>query len=153
MSILENRIPPPVVMLITLIAMWLIASADSVRLLKFNYSGFVAVFFVVLGFSCAIKGVLHFKEAKTTVNPLAPETASSLVTNGIYQFTRNPMYLGMALLICGAAIHLSSLTAWLGLVFFLFFITRFQILPEERAMALLFENQFTTYCTNVRRWL
>lgn len=150
---LENKIPPPIIMLISVILVVVIAQLDASRHLIFTQRLWVAILITVVGFACMITGVLHFRSAKTTINPLIPDAASRLVVHGVYQYTRNPMYLGMALLICGALVYFGSLWAWLILPLFVLFIHRFQILPEERALAIKFNDEFVRYCQRTRRWL
>ncbi len=90
---------------------------------------------------------------KTTVNPLTPEATTTMVTSGIYRFTRNPMYLGFLLILAGWAIALSHLLAFVILPLFVWYMNRFQILPEERALASKFPEAFTAHKRSVRRWL
>ncbi|MCF6457801.1 isoprenylcysteine carboxylmethyltransferase family protein [Pseudoalteromonas sp. MMG024] len=116
-----------------------------------NFKLFVLA--VLLGVAIALAGVISFRKESTTVNPLKPETASSLVTSGIFQYTRNPMYLGMAVAILGFAILLGSWLSLLGVVAFVLFIERFQIKPEEAALIECFGEQFIQYKKHIRRWL
>jgi protein-S-isoprenylcysteine O-methyltransferase Ste14 len=94
-----------------------------------------------------------FRRAQTTITPLKPETASSLVSTGIYGFTRNPMYLGLLTVLIGWAVYLAAPFALFGPLFFWLYIGRFQIVPEERALSALFGDRFTQYTAKVRRWL
>jgi protein-S-isoprenylcysteine O-methyltransferase Ste14 len=96
---------------------------------------------------------MSFRRAKTTVNPLKPETSAALVSTGVYSHTRNPMYLGMVLALFAWAVYLSSIWSLVGPAFFVLYITRFQIIPEERALDRLFGAPFAAYKTRVRRWL
>ena len=82
-----------------------------------------------------------------------PEQASTLVTSGVYRFTRNPMYVGILLLLAAVAAHLGSVLALLGLPAFVFWIGRFQIAPEERALRAKFGSAYDDYTRAVRRWL
>ena len=97
-------------------------------------------------------GLLAFFRRGTTINPLRPAKASALVTGGIYRITRNPMYVGMAFLLAGWAVWLGALWPFLGPVLFVAYLTRFQILPEERILRGKFA-EFDAYATRVRRWL
>nr|WP_223296290.1 isoprenylcysteine carboxylmethyltransferase family protein [Shewanella halifaxensis] len=108
---------------------------------------------LALGVFCAIAGVISFNRAETTVHPLKPETASSLVTSGIYRFSRNPMYLGMALVLCAWACYLTSIWSVAGIVGFLLYMYRFQIRPEERALEAIFGQTFIDYKKRVRPWI
>ncbi|TAH40538.1 MAG: isoprenylcysteine carboxylmethyltransferase family protein [Dokdonella sp.] len=153
MKVLENRIPPPLAGLVCGFLMWLLARFTPIIALPGSLRLILAVMFGVLGFAIAIAGVVAFRRSRTTVNPLKPETASELVTDGVYRFTRNPMYLGMALVLIGWAVFLSTPASLLGVVLFMAFIDRFQIRPEERAMRGLFGEAFSAYASRVRRWL
>ena len=75
------------------------------------------------------------------------------LTTGLYRVTRNPMYLGMLLVLFGWAVFLSNLAALLIAPLFALYITRFQIIPEERVLAEKFGAAFMAYQSQVRRWL
>jgi protein-S-isoprenylcysteine O-methyltransferase Ste14 len=150
---LELKIPPPAVAAVLAAAMWglsrvtpSIQMADGVRL-----ASALAVALAAIGFSVA--GVLAFRRARTTINPTQPQLTSSLVSSGIYTVTRNPMYVGLLLVLVAWAIVLSSAWALLGPVAYFFYIGRFQIAPEERALATLFGAEYAAYTSRVRRWL
>jgi protein-S-isoprenylcysteine O-methyltransferase Ste14 len=113
----------------------------------------VALVLSAIGVVVAIGGVISFRRAETTVNPLKPETSAVLVSTGVYSFTRNPMYLGMVLVLVAWAVYLSSIWSLLGPALFTLYITRFQIVPEERVLDRLFGAPFAAYKKRVRRWL
>ena len=121
-------------------------------LLAFERSGIVVWALAVAGFAIAIAGVVAFRRVRTTVDPFDPEKTTALVTVGVYRLSRNPMYLGMALLLAGWAIHLGSLWSVLGVPAFMLYITRFQILTEERVLHEKFDDAFTAYARRTRRW-
>jgi protein-S-isoprenylcysteine O-methyltransferase Ste14 len=154
MRFLELRIPPPLVGLIIAGAMWVIASSLPPLLpLPASIRLPAAGVLTLAGVAIALSGVISFRRAQTTVNPLKPETSTSLVSTGIYRITRNPMYLGMLAVLLAWAAHLPSVLALLGPVAFSLYITRFQIIPEERALHSLFGAAFVEYTHKVRRWL
>ncbi|MGE0032093.1 MAG: isoprenylcysteine carboxylmethyltransferase family protein [Steroidobacteraceae bacterium] len=154
MRILELRIPPPLVGLIVAGAMWVIASSlPPLLALPASLRLPIAVLLALTGVVIVLSGVVAFRRAQTTVNPLKPETSTSLVSTGIYRITRNPMYLGMLAVLLAWAAYLSSLLALLGPAAFSLYITRFQIIPEERVLQSLFGAAFIEYTQNVRRWL
>lgn len=153
MHSLELKIPPVAVGLAIAAAMWLAAHLPP----NWQLTGFAriagAVVLGLAGIAVAGGGVVAFRRASTTVNPLKPETSAVLVDTGVYAFTRNPMYLGMALVLLAWGVFLSSLWSLLGPLLFAGYITRFQIVPEERALEGLFGADFVAYKTRVRRWL
>ena len=153
MQALELKVPPPIVAVLVGLAMWAVAhllpAVSPPTQLHFMIAGTCAVF----GVTVAILGVLAFRHAKTTVNPVAPEKASSVVTNGIYKYTRNPMYVGLTAVLVGWAIRLSVPWVFLGPVAFMLYVTRFQIIPEERVMSSKFGRAYDDYRQRVRRWL
>jgi protein-S-isoprenylcysteine O-methyltransferase Ste14 len=153
MRFLELRIPPPIVALTIAGGMWLVARSAPVLLLPHIARLVVAMVLAVLGAAVALAGVLSFRRARTTVNPLKPETSAALVTGGVYSFTRNPMYLGMLLALVGWAAYLSSSWSLLGPVLFVVYIARFQILPEEKVLEGLFGASFAEYRRRVGRWI
>ena len=147
---MKNKIPPPVVTLICVLLIYL--SKPLFPELTFNYSNQLCLFFLISGFSIILISFQTFKKEKTTINPIKIEKASSLVTSGIFKYSRNPMYLGMVLILISTAIKFSLYGGLLVIVFFVYFITIFQILPEEKAMKKLFGEDFTNYKNKTRRW-
>lgn len=155
MQALELKIPPPALGLTLALLMW----ATARLLLDLPAEPFVSsrwpwtLTLVLIGIGFDLSGLLAFQRARTTVNPLAPERSSALVMSGVYRLTRNPMYVGMAIFLIAFAIHLGSLWTLLGPLAFVAYITRFQIIPEERALRERFGDDFVAYCSRVRRWL
>jgi protein-S-isoprenylcysteine O-methyltransferase Ste14 len=150
---LELKVPPVVVVFVTAALMWAAAMFTPALSQPFGARYLAAGFLFLLGLLISLLGVTSFKRAKTTVNPLTPQSASSLVTSGIYQRTRNPMYLGFLLALVGWCVFLSNVAAFVFLPLFILYMNRFQIRPEERALAALFGDEFVRYRSKVRRWL
>jgi protein-S-isoprenylcysteine O-methyltransferase Ste14 len=107
---------------------------------------------VALGAAIIAAAVLEFRRAGTTVDPTRPAKASALVRTGIFGYSRNPMYLGMAVGLAGWAVLLGSLGPWLVLPAFATLLTRLQIGPEEAVLATLFGRDYEDYCAHVGRW-
>jgi protein-S-isoprenylcysteine O-methyltransferase Ste14 len=149
---LELKVPPPLVALVTGLLMWWAAKLVPPLALPGVARIAVAVVFAGVGVGLAMSGVLTFRRAKTTVNPTTPAAASALVRTGVFRFTRNPMYLGLLLCLVAWAIFLSSVLALLSAPLFVVYMNRFQIAPEERALAALFGDSFAAYKRDVRRW-
>jgi len=97
--------------------------------------------------------VTQFRRIGTTVNPLDPSKATRLVTGGIFRISRNPMYLGLLLLLIGWAGWLGSASPWLVPPLFWATITFGQIMPEERALRQLFGAPYLAYQQAVGRWI
>ena len=153
MQALELKVPPPIVALLVAGAMWAIAlMAERIEMTAPVRVG-ATLAFAIAGFGIVISGVIGFRRAHTTVNPTKPEAASSLVTSGVYRFTRNPMYLGLCLLLVAWALFLSSPLASLGPLLFILYMNRFQIAPEETALSAIFGEEFANYKAKVRRWI
>ena len=146
-------IPPPIVAALCGLAMWGIAHVLPQTRLAFSFQTLLASIFIVAGLSIDLVSIGAFRKAKTTVTPLAPEKASSLVVTGLYRYTRNPMYVGMLFILTGVAIWLGSLVNALVLIAFVAYITVFQIMPEEARLAQVFGADYERYRTRVRRWL
>ena len=153
MSSLELKIPPPVVALCFALLMWLASKLVPPFDLPFGVRVGGAIVLVGAGLAVGIAGVVSFRRARTTINPTKPTATSALVSTGVYRFTRNPMYLGLALYLLGWAVFLSNALAVLFVPLFVSYINRFQINPEERALRALFSGEYTAYMQRVRRWL
>ena len=150
---LDHKIPPPVIGVLVASGMWAIAEVGPQFDLALQARYVVAGTLVVVGLAFDLLGLIAFRASRTTINPLRPERSTALVTGGVYRVTRNPMYVGMALLLLAWAVYLSSLLAFAGPVVFVLYITRFQIQPEERALQAIFGEDFARYAARVRRWL
>lgn len=150
---LENRVPPPIIG--ACIAALMYGAARLFPGLDFEMPWRLPVcaLLFIAGAGLDMAGLVHFLKARTTVNPLDPAAATSLVTSGLYRFTRNPMYLGFALLLLAWAIFLENLAALLGVAAFVLYMNRFQIAPEERALEARFGAEYSRYCARVRRWI
>jgi len=148
---MNNKIPPPIVTLIS--GLIIFFSRHIFPEYESNLINVFSAIFLFLGLLVFFLAVASFKKYKTTVNPLQPSNASHLVISGIFCFTRNPMYLGMALILLSLSFKFNLLGGILVTALFIMFITRFQIIPEEDAMLSLFRDEFKTYKENTRRWI
>ncbi len=153
MKWLELRIPPLALTVAVVAAM--VGTAHWLPGLRFAWSGSTAVASVVavVGALLVILGVYEFRHARTTVNPLTPDNASRVVTSGVYRLSRNPMYLGMALLLLALALHQSDAFSFAWVAGYVAYLNRFQIRPEERELKTLFGDEYRAYTRAVRRWL
>ncbi len=152
-STLELKVPPPVVLLLVALTMWIAARWAPAFAVDLPARTAIASGFALVGVGLGVAGVLRFRRAGTTVNPMRPGSTSSLVDSGVYRFSRNPIYLGDLLVLIGWAAWLSNGLSLLLAVAFVAYINRFQIEPEERALAELFGADFNAYRSKVRRWI
>lgn len=147
------RIPPVLVVIIAGLLIWGIASYVPFPSFALPVKDLVVVLLAALGAVVSVLGLVSFRRAKTTVNPLRPEQASTLVASGIYRYTRNPMYLGFAIVLLAWVVYLSAWPALLVVAAFIGYMNEFQIKPEEVALKTRFGQAFVEYKRSVRRWI
>jgi protein-S-isoprenylcysteine O-methyltransferase Ste14 len=152
-AFMKPRIPPPLMMLVAAALMW--ALHRWIPLVHWiappwtRLGGLPAV----VGLGIAMAAAFRFRRAGTTTNPMDPSKASQLVTGGVFRMTRNPMYLGLVLLLTGWAIWLGSASPWFVPPLFAIVITVVQIIPEERALRQRFGEPYRAYQRRVARWI
>ncbi|MGP1388342.1 MAG: methyltransferase family protein [Vibrio diabolicus] len=150
---LELKVPPVAVFLLVILLMY----GLTVLVPSLIISGpFVEVVFGVLTWLSGymgFAGVYEFHNVKTTVNPVKPDTASSVVRTGVFAFSRNPMYMALLLLIIAIGLWWQHLSVVLCGVVFVSYMNRFQIKPEERVLERLFGEEYVDYKNHVRRWI
>lgn len=145
--------PPLVWVLLIGALMWLVnAGFPGLRFEPPNLRAILIPLWLA-GIAIIAVAIIQFARLKTTANPLEPEKSTSLSTNGIYRFTRNPMYLGMAVLLLTWGVFLGNPLNLVSLAGFVFVITQWQIKPEEAALRGLFGDEYEMYCRRVRRWI
>ncbi len=150
---LKLRIPPPVYALSTAVLMWLLDSMFPViELVKAPWN-WIGWFFIIAGLFIDLWSMRLFLKEETTINPFKPDNSKSIVEQGIYQYSRNPMYLGLLSILLGVAILLGSLSPLFCLPFFVLIITTQQIIPEEMTLTNKFGQVYLDYKHRVRRWL
>ena len=150
---LDLKIPPPIVGGVIGALMWAIAPIGPSLGLSVAWVNGLTLALVLAGFCIDLYCAVCFVRAKTTVNPLNPNNSSVLVTGGAYRLSRNPMYVGQALVVLGWAVFLNSAWGLLGPVAVVLYLNRFQIGPEERILKKTFGEEFDAYAQRVRRWL
>ena len=148
---MKTKIPPPILALVMIVLIYL--SSFFIESTTFNYQGSLSVLVLILGLACAIPSFKLFARYKTTISPLKPSDATALVTEGMYRYSRNPMYLGLLLLTISSTIWFGT---WFGIIInilFIFLINFLQIIPEEEALLEIFGEEYEEYKKNVRRWI
>lgn len=153
MKTLELKIPPPVIALLAAGAMWIVSRSTPLLDVPRTIGMLAAGTLAAAGFALALSGVLLFRRAQTTIHPTKPQETSAFVTSGVYRISRNPMYVGLTLVLLAWAVFLSSAWSLAVVPVFVAYITRFQIVPEERVLSAKFEGAYAAYKEKVRRWL
>ncbi|MFQ3186036.1 MAG: protein-S-isoprenylcysteine O-methyltransferase Ste14 [Marinomonas primoryensis] len=152
MQTLELKIPPVVQVLVTASLMWTLAVAVPSFGFTLSVSSLVAIVFAAIGVAFALRGVLEFRSAGTTVDPRVPDQFVSLVICGVYRISRNPMYAGFLLVLIAWGMFLSNLASFVLLPAFVIYMNRFQIAPEELHMREKFGEAYREYEAEVRKW-
>lgn len=153
MRALELSVPPPVIVLGCALTMWWTADFFPGYIHPVPGQSVIVSALIAVAGIFGVGAVLSFRRLRTTINPHHPESATAFVTDGVYRFSRNPMYLALLLILVAWAVRLQHLLVGLGPIFFVFYISRFQIAPEERALAAKFGPEYDSYMRKVRRWL
>ncbi|AMK77086.1 MULTISPECIES: methyltransferase family protein [Methylomonas] len=153
MNALELRVPPVALSLFFAGAMWLASVQFPVMSFAMPWRLVISMALCGIGIVFAVAGVIAFRVARTTVNPTRPDAASTLVSSGIYRFSRNPMYVGFLFALGGWAFFLAHALGFIFLPAFVIYMNRFQISPEERALSSTFGKHFAAYTQSVPRWL
>jgi len=147
---MKTLIPPPIVTIVFLFVIFFTKDLFRFSVTLPSSLGFIIIF---AGLVIIFIAARQFKAANTTINPIKPENASVLVNKGIFSYSRNPMYLGLAGILTGVTLFLQ---AWLGFVaipIFIMYINKYQIAPEEKILTEKFKDDYISYCSTVKRWI
>ncbi|MEX0723019.1 MAG: isoprenylcysteine carboxylmethyltransferase family protein [Gracilimonas sp.] len=150
---LKLKIPPAGVLLMCIGLMWVINEFIPIQILLFESGNYVARGLLILGVLIGTLGLIEFSRKSTTVNPQKPEKTTKLVRSGIYRFTRNPMYLGMLVILLAGVVKFGNGINFLVIPGYIWYMNTFQIQPEEEVMEEKFGKEFKNYKSEVRRWL
>ena len=146
------KFPPLLILVMFASLMWLTTFLFVESPFLLPYKVVVSISLFITAIIILLASTYHFKKAKTTVNPIRPDSASSLVTTGIYKYTRNPMYVSFLLLLISWGLYLSTLQTFIFILPFIVFINYLQIKPEEKALLQIFGQTYSDYQQRVRRW-
>ena len=153
MKYLELKVPPVVVVIASGFLMWIVSWMFPSQSFWFPGIYACANLFGAIGIITVAAGIRSFRQARTTVDPRKPDTATSLVQSGIYKYSRNPIYVGLLFILIGMAVYSRNYSSFAVLPAFVLYMNRFQIRPEEQALEHLFAQDFRDYKKRVRRWL
>ena len=145
------KIPPPLIVLTLIISIYF--SSKRIDLINIPFQLEISFFILSLGILIFINPVLKFIKSKTTINPIQFEETNRLVTSGIFKYSRNPMYLGMLMIIISTSIFYLNIYSILTPFLFMFWINKFQIKREEVFLTEKFGKEYLSYKNKTRRWL
>ncbi|HAY41548.1 MAG TPA: protein-S-isoprenylcysteine methyltransferase [Gammaproteobacteria bacterium] len=150
---LENKIPPPLITVFFALLMWLVSLVTYRFTFAEDLRIILSLLFFLAGFTVAFLGIYSFIKFNTTVSPIKLKEVSNLVTTGVYKYSRNPMYLGLFIILVGWGILLSNLYTIVFPFVFILTINRLQIIPEERVLESIFRSKYVEYKSRVSRWI
>ena len=153
MSKLSLKIPPVAQGIIALMLIWLFNRYIPILNIDIIFKGAFSLVIICIGGFVGILGIAAFIKLRTTVDPRNPDKASKLVIVGVYRYSRNPMYLAIVLILAGVSVYLGALSSILVVFFFVAYINRFQIVPEDQMLEKKFGENYVQYTKQVRRWL
>ena len=153
MKALETLIPPPIVTVIIMILMYWVPRSILASSIQSSLLFFAAIATGLAAIMIMLAGIAAFAKDRTTLNPMRIDQASTLVTSGIFKFTRNPMYLGDVIFLFAWCLLLATPWAIFGPFLLMVYLTQFQIKPEERMMQQKFGTAYKAYQSQVRRWI
>jgi len=145
------KIPPPILVIILITSIYF--SSDKLDLISIPYRTLFSIVILSIGILVIINPIVKFIKSKTTVNPVEFKNVENLVTSGIYKYSRNPMYLGMIMIIISSTIYYLNFYSLLTPFIFYFWINRFQIKREEAFLEEKFGQEYLFYKTKTRRWI
>jgi len=149
----ELRVPPVAVAVLLLLAMRVAARWGPGLPGPADAADALGTALTIGGVLFAAAGAWQFHRHATTVDPMHPDRATSLVDRGVFALSRNPMYVGFVIALLGAAMMFDALLALAGPALLAAWLHRFQVLPEERILRDRFGARFEAYCRRVPRWL
>jgi len=149
---MKLKIPPLIIALIFGLFMYLLAIFLPVGYFDFFGRNYLMYLLLFLAFLVGIVSLFQFLRSSTSVDPRMPSKVSTLVTSGLYQYSRNPMYLALLLLLLGWGLYLGNAFNTLLAAGFVYYMNAFQIIPEEEVLRDKFGKEYQKYCVMVRRW-
>ena len=148
---MNNKIPPPIIAMVC--ALGILFSKPFFREYSNVNNSSISILFFLIGIACFFFAIKLFKKHNTTISPLKPEKATSLIVSGIYMYSRNPMYLGMLFILISTSIRFNIIGGIISISTFIIYITKFQIIPEEEQLKRIFGEKFLNYKKKTRMWL
>ena len=145
------KIPPPLLVLILVISNYF--SSKKIDLILLPNQNLISFIILLVGVLILINPILKFIKSKTTIDPIKFKKVNKLITSGIYKYSRNPMYLGLLMIVISNTIFFLNIFSIITPILFYFWINKFQIKREEIFLTEKFGDEYLLYMTNTRRWI
>ena len=145
------KIPPPILVLILVISSFL--SSKKIDVIHIPNQTLTSILILLIGILILIIPISKFIKSKTTIDPIKFKKVNKLVTSGIYKYSRNPMYLGLLLIVISSSIFYLNIYSVTTPMIFYYWINRFQIKREEIFLTEKFGKEYLLYMTRTRRWI
>ena len=145
------KIPPPLLVLILVIANYF--SSKKIDLIHLPNQDLISILILLIGMLILINPIFKFIKSKTTIDPIKFKKVNKLITTGIYKYSRNPMYLGLLMIVTSTSLFYLNIFSITTPFLFYFWINRFQIKREEIFLTEKFGKEYLLYRTKTRRWI
>ena len=145
------KIPPPILILILVISNYF--SSKKIDLIHFPNQDLISIIILLMGMFILINPIFKFIKSKTTIDPIKFKKVNKLITSGIYKYSRNPMYLGLLMIVISTSMFYLNIFSITTPFLFYFWINRFQIKREEIFLTEKFGKEYMSYKTKTRRWI
>ena len=145
------KIPPPIIALFLVISNFF--SSKRIDLIQLPNQTLISILILFIGIFILIIPVSKFVKSKTTIDPIKFKKVNNLVTSGIYKYSRNPMYLGLLMVIISTSTFYLTIFSITTPFIFYFWINRFQIKREEIFLTKKFGQKYISYKSKTRKWI
>ena len=145
------KIPPPLLVLILVIANYF--SSKKIDLIHLPNKDIISILILLIGILILLNPIFKFIKSKTTIDPIKFKKVNKLIITGIYKYSRNPMYLGLLMIVTSTSLFYLNIFSITTPFLFYFWINRFQIKREEIFLTEKFGKEYLLYRTKTRRWI
>ena len=145
------KIPPPILVLVLVISNFF--SSKKIDLIHLPNQDLISIIILLIGVLILTNPIFKFIKSKTTIDPIKFKKVNKLITSGIYKYSRNPMYLGLLMIVISTSIFYLNIFSITTPFLFYFWINRFQIKREEIFLTEKFGREYMSYKTKTRRWI
>ena len=145
------KIPPPLLVIILVISNYF--SSKKIDLIILPNQNLISFIILLIGVLILITPIFKFIKSNTTIDPIRFKKVNKLITTGIYSYSRNPMYLGLLIIVISTSIFYLNIFSTTTPILFYCWINKFQIKREEIFLKEKFGNEFLSYIKKTRRWI